>query len=88
MFTLFNSNSDSISIECPLCGTTKSIQKSDINNFKNRRFIRCRCTCGSSFKKRIERKDPTKMDLISAIAQLDFGVLWYKIQHPLAFLNE
>ena len=87
MFTLFNRNSDSIKIQCPSCGTIKSIQKSNIKNFENRRFIKCKCTCSASFNKKLKRQEPKEMDLISAIARLDFGVLWYKIQHPLAFLN-
>lgn len=87
MFTVFNGNSDRITIECPACRTTKSVQKSTIKNFEKRHFIRFKCTCGSSFNKRIGKKDPSEVDLISAIFQLDFSVLWYKILHPLAFLN-
>ncbi len=88
MFNLFNENSTCLSIECPLCRTKKSIQKSDINNFEKKSVIRCKCTCGCSFQKRLEEKDPMEMDLISAIAQLNFGVMWFKMQHPLAFLNK
>ena len=87
MFNVFNKKSDYLSIECPLCRTKKSIKKSDINNFEKKSVIRCKCTCGSSFQKRIEKKDPVEMDLISAIAQFNFRVLWFKMQHPLAFLN-
>jgi len=87
MFSLFNKNSDCVAIECPLCGTEKLVQKSDINNFEKRLLLRCKCTCGCSFRKRFEKKDPREKDIISAIAQLDFGVLWFKMQHPLAFLN-
>ncbi|MEN8211343.1 MAG: hypothetical protein ABFR31_06470 [Thermodesulfobacteriota bacterium] len=87
MTSLFNKNSDCVAIECPLCRTKKSIKKSDVNNSERISVIRCKCTCGCSFQKRLEKKDPREMDIISAIAQLDFGVLWFKIQHPLAFLN-
>jgi len=87
MFSFFSRNTDSITIECPSCRTKKSIQKSSIENFETRKFIRCRCTCGSSFSKRININDPSEIDLISAMISLDFGTIWYKIQHPLAFLN-
>lgn len=87
MFSLFNRNSDNIIVDCPACGTRKIIQKSNIKNFENLKVIRCRCTCGSSFKKILAKKDPSEVDLLSAIVRLDFDVLWYKIQHPLAFLN-
>ena len=66
MFNLFNENSACLTIECPLCRTKKSIQKSDINNFEKKSIIRCKCTCGCSFQKRLEEKDPMEMDLISA----------------------
>ena len=87
MIGLFNKKSDCVAIECPLCRTKKSIKKSDINNFEKKSVIRCKCTCGCSFQKRLEKKDPMEKDLISAIVQLDFGVLWFKMQHPLASLN-
>lgn len=87
IINLFNKNSNSIAIECPLCRTKKSIKKSKVNNFEKKSIIRCKCSCGCSFQKKIEEKDPMEMNLISAIAQLDFGVLWFKIQHPLAFLG-
>ncbi len=87
MISLFKKNSDCVVIECPLCTTKKSIKKSDINNFERRTVIRCNCSCGCSFQKRLVKKDPVEMDIISAIAQMDFGVLWFKMQRPLAFLN-
>jgi len=87
MFNLFNKKPNEIAIECPLCGTEKSVLKSKISNFEKRKVLRCKCTCGCSFHKRIEKKDPKKIDLISAIAQMDFGVLWFKLMHPLAFFN-
>ena len=87
MFNLFNQNKNTIEIECPLCNTQKMIQTSKINNFEKRTVIRCKCTCGCFFSKKDRKKDPREKDIISAIAQLDFGVLWFKMQHPLAFLN-
>ena len=74
-------------ITCPLCATTTSVKKSRITNYEKKKAIRFRCTCGCSFQKRIGKRDLAQIDIISAIARLDFPAIWYNIKRPLAVLN-
>ena len=87
MLNFFQRKTDDIVIECPTCFANKTIKRKGVDNLKKRKVISFRCTCGSRFHKRIIRKNFKKIDLISAIANADFEVLWYKIKLLLFFLD-
>lgn len=80
MSNAYERKEDGISIHCPMCSASKTLKLSDLDKNKKRKAISFRCTCGNRFHKQIVRKDFKKIDIISAIAQADFEVLWYKIK--------
>jgi hypothetical protein len=87
MLNFFQRKTDDIVIECPMCFSNKTIKKKEVDNLKERKIISFGCTCGSRFYKQISRKNFKEIDLISAIANADFEVLWYKIKLLLFFLD-
>lgn len=87
MISLFKPQSEEFDIECPMCRTVKKIKKTDIREMKKQKVLSFRCTCGQRFQKKIIRKNLNEIDLISAIANFDLEVLWYKIKPLLFFLE-
>ncbi len=84
MISLLKSQPEDFVIECPMCCSVKKIKKTDIKEKEKQKVLSFRCTCGQRFYKKIIRKDFNEIDLISAIANFDLEVLWYKIK-PLLF---
>lgn len=76
-----------VTIRCPLCQSNKAIKESSIKNYKKRKSIGIKCTCGCRFIKQLQREDLHNTNLISAIINLDMEILWYKITHLLQARN-
>ncbi len=87
MLDFFKQKTDDITIRCEMCSSSKTIRKEDFDDLKKRKFISFRCTCGTRFHKRIIIKNFKEIDLISAIANADIEVLWYKIKFVLFFFG-
>ncbi len=81
MFRKPKKDPDIFEIQCPLCGTRRSLQKSKIKNFEMRKAIRFNCTCGTSFQQNIRKEAETATDFASLLA-MDIKELWFKIKMP------
>ena len=80
----FPENSDVLTTQCPFCGESHTVTKTDVKNFDDHKVVRFVCTCDCAFHQRICKNSPQKIGVISALARLDFKTVRYKLQHQLA----
>lgn len=80
----FPKNSDFLTTQCPFCGTSHTVTKTDVKDFDERKVVRFECTCDCAFHQRICQKNPREIGLIAALISLDFEVIRYKLRYPLA----
>ncbi len=83
----FTQNSDFLTTQCPFCGTSHTVTKTDVKNYDDQKVVRFVCTCDCAFHQRVSKKNPREIGLISALTSLDFKAIRYKLRHQLLLFS-
>ena len=79
----FTKASDHLTTQCPFCGASHTVTKTDVKEFDDQKVIRFVCSCDCAFHQRIHKKNPKEIGFISALTHLDFKAICFKLRHQL-----